>query len=157
MPVDKTLIRDDLKRDEGFRARVYDDATGKDLKPGDTLVGNPTAAYGRNLLGRGLTEPEGEILLADDIETICSDLDQFAPWWRDRPEPVTRGLANVCMMGVRHFIDKNPMTMARLHSGDYAAAGAELLNGPYRAQVGDRAVRIAKLWADAATPKGAVA
>lgn len=143
--MDKALIRDDLKRDEGVLLKPYTDTAGK-----------LTIGVGRNLTDSGISEVEAEILLADDIERVCAQLDEYAPWWRNCPEPVQRGLVNVCFnQGARHFIDKNPMTMAWLHSGDYVAAGDELLNGPYRAQVGERAVRISKLWKSAA--QGAVA
>jgi len=35
-----------VKRHEGFRARAYDDATGKELKKGDIIQGTVTWGYG---------------------------------------------------------------------------------------------------------------
>jgi len=36
-----------LTRHEGLRLAVYDDATGKPLEQGDTIVGHPTVGVGR--------------------------------------------------------------------------------------------------------------
>lgn len=150
--MDKALIRDDLKRDEGFRGRVYDDATGKYLAPGDTLVGNPTIAYGRELARNGISEVEAEILLADDVERVCRQLEHECPWWADCPDAVQRGLVNLAFnQGVAHLLANSPRMMACLHAGDYAGAARELLDGPYLSEVGDRARRIAALFQSAAT------
>ena len=49
-------VADQLKRHEGVRLAVYDDATGKPVHAGDTLVGHPTIGVGRLLTdarGRG--------------------------------------------------------------------------------------------------------
>lgn len=35
-----------LKKEEGWRAYIYDDANGQRLKKGDTIIGHPTAMYG---------------------------------------------------------------------------------------------------------------
>lgn len=44
---------------------AYDDATGKELKPGDILIGNLTIANGRNLTAKGISD--GLALLYEDI------------------------------------------------------------------------------------------
>jgi len=57
-----------LTRHEGLRLKVYDDATGKMLRKGDTLIGNPTVGVGRNLIGNGITRDESDFLLENDCK-----------------------------------------------------------------------------------------
>ena len=47
------------------RFYAYDDATGLELKPGDTLHGNLTIGYGHNITALGLKDVE--MLLHEDI------------------------------------------------------------------------------------------
>lgn len=41
---------DRLKREESLRLEIYDDATGRPFKKGDTLEGNLTVGYGCNVM-----------------------------------------------------------------------------------------------------------
>ena len=52
---------------------VYDDATGKPIRAGDTLIGHPTLGFGRNLSGKGIEDDEAEALLAVDL-VDCEDI-----------------------------------------------------------------------------------
>jgi len=63
---------------------VYDDATGRPLKQGDTLKGHPTIGYGRNLAGNGISEAEAHALLMSDLEDAESIAQGFVggPVWR---------------------------------------------------------------------------
>lgn len=60
-------IHELIRAHEGFRAQVYDDATGRPLKPGDVLKGHPTIGYGRALDVNGIDAREAEALLDADI------------------------------------------------------------------------------------------
>ena len=128
------LIRD-LERDEGRRRKPYRDSVGK-----------LSIGVGRNLDDVGLTDPEIDYLLRNDITGVCADLDLNAPWWRGMPSPWQRGLANMCFnLGwptLRHF----RRMLAALEAGDGAAAAAEAMDSKWSAQVGDRAGRIALLF-----------
>ncbi len=137
--MNKELIRDDLKRDEGVRLKPYRDTDGK-----------LTIGVGRNLDDVGINEVEAEILLADDVERVSAQLDHAYPWWTGCPADVQRGLVNLAFnQGVANLAAKSPRMMACLQSGDYAGAARELLDGPYVTQVGDRARRIAALFKNA--------
>ena len=143
--MNKTVLRDDLKRDEGVRLKPYVDTAGK-----------LTIGVGRNLTDVGISEVEAEILLADDIEKVISQLDYECAWWVKCPDDVQRGLVNLAFnQGVPHLMKNSPRMMACLQAGDYAGASRELLDGPYKDQVGARAERIAALFKSCATSIGA--
>lgn len=128
------LVRD-LERDEGRRRKPYRDSTGR-----------LTIGVGRNLDDVGLSEPEIDLLLQNDITGVCADLDRNVPWWRDMPEPWQRGLANMAFnMGWPTLRNFRHM-LAALEAGDGETAAAEALDSKWSAQVGDRAGRIAVLF-----------
>lgn len=145
------LLRADLRRDEGRRLRLYDDATGKDLKAGDTIVGNPTIGDGVNL-AEGIADAEADLLTVYRISQKKADLDRECPWWVKCPDDVQRGLLNLAYNeGAAKLLKSSPRMMACIHAGDYAGAARELLDGPYKGQVGERATRIAQLFRNCAT------
>lgn len=63
-------LTDLLVKEEGFRAFVYDDATGRSIKPGHTVMGHPTVGIGRCLDTNGITKEEAIYLLNNDIEVV---------------------------------------------------------------------------------------
>ena len=63
-----------IKKNEGYRTKPYDDATGKELKSGDKIVGKITIGVGRNLSDRGLSDDEVEFLLKNDIVDAYKDV-----------------------------------------------------------------------------------
>ena len=52
---DVSAMVEQLIPEESERYFVYDDATGKTILKGSTVVGNPTIGIGRNLSGEGLS------------------------------------------------------------------------------------------------------
>ena len=57
-----------IEEGEGLILVVYDDATGRPLKQGDTIKGHPTIGWGRNLAGKGISEAEARALLVADLD-----------------------------------------------------------------------------------------
>ena len=53
MPEKLDNVTDLISLHEGVKYRVYDDANGKEIKAGDTLVGHPTIGVGRNVAADG--------------------------------------------------------------------------------------------------------
>lgn len=142
-------IFDNIKMSEGERLFPYDDATGKEFKPGMTLEGNLTIARGVNL-NAGITPAESIYLTAGRIAKAAADLDRELPWWRGRPQSAQDGLQELAFnMGITKLISKNPKMLSCLHAGDFDGAARELLDGPYKDQVGERATRIANLFLEA--------
>jgi lysozyme len=125
----------DLDRDEGRRRKPYRDSVGK-----------LTIGVGRNLDDRGLTEPEIDYLLHNDITLACAELDRNASWWRDMPEPWQRGLANMSFNLGWPRLSAFKKMLAALEAGDGVTAAAEALDSKWSAQVGDKASRIALLF-----------
>lgn len=135
----------DLARDEELRLTVYDDATGKPLRAGDTLKGNPTIGFGRCLSSLGITEDEARTLLANDLSRIRFELDTTLPWWRGLSEGRQRALANMAFnLGIRRLLGFQAM-LAALKAGNYRIAAAEALDSAWAREVGERARRIAAL------------
>jgi lysozyme len=128
----------DLMRDEGFRSRIYVCTAGK-----------PSVGYGRNLQDRGVTEEEAQYLLNNDVLLAEKELTAWYPWWVKCPGSVRRGLINMAVnLGISR-LDGFRKMLACLQAGDYKGAAREALNSKWSDQVGERAVRIAKLFEEA--------
>ena len=74
------LLEQELLGDEGERLFVYDDATGRPVGKGSTLIGNPTIGVGRCLSTRGITRAESRALLGNDEAAAWSELSALLPW-----------------------------------------------------------------------------
>lgn len=129
---------EDLKRDEGFRAKPYRCTAGK-----------VTIGYGRNLDDVGVSASEAHNMLMNDIEGVYRDLDRSHPWWAEMPEPVRVGLANMCFnLGISRLGGFKNM-LAALEAGEWDRAATEALDSRWARQVGARAERIAMLFRNA--------
>jgi lysozyme len=138
-------LRDDLKRDEELRLVVYDDKTGLPLKPGMKLRGYPTIGYGRNLTSRGISPDEADAFLDSDISATMGELDARLPWFRALSGPRREALCNMAFnLGVAGLTKFEHMLRA-LQLGDFETAAAECLASKWAEEVGDRAIRIAKV------------
>lgn len=125
-------MQSELRTDEGFRSVVYDDATGRPLKPGDTLVGHPTIGYGRALDVNGLTLEEANALLTNDIGRVERALGRYG--WCAQLDPVRRGvMTNLAFnMGVAGLLGFTKM-LAALTTQDYSTAATELMHSKWYA------------------------
>lgn len=143
-------LRADLARDEGLRLAVYDDATGRPIATGTTVIGHPTIGVGRLLTSaRGISEAEAMRLLDADMEWVFDDLDRNCPWWRRMPEPAQRALANMMFnLGWGNLSAFRNM-LAALQASDYATAAEEAKDSLWYRQVGDRGERIVALYQEA--------
>ena len=148
--MDYELLKADLCRDEGIRHVPYDDPTGEPLKKGDVIEGNITIGVGRNL-HEPLSADAVMFLLGESIRTVEEDFDRNIPWWRDLPEPVQRGLANMGFIGWPALSTFKRM-LAALAKRDYPQAAIEALDSVWARQVGARADRIAKLFRQGENP-----
>ena len=75
-----------IKKNEGKvmvegRHFAYDDACGKPCKSGDGIKGLITVGYGRNVMGRGLSEEEALYLLQNDIDECMQELSVDYLWF----------------------------------------------------------------------------
>jgi|TARA_Y100000052_G_C2929963_1_gene73744 lysozyme len=136
-------IADQLKRHEGVRLAVYDDATGKPIHAGDTLKGHPTIGVGRLLTdARGLTTAEIEMLLANDIDVVIDELNREVPWWNEMNEARQAVMINLCFnLGWPRLSGFKNM-LAACEKGLYEKAADEMQDSNWYDQVGLRGVEL---------------
>lgn len=141
----EAVVLEILRREEGLRLKVYDDATGKPVVPGYTMKGHPTIGIGRALDVQGLTEEECELLLMNNVATYMKEVPSAVPNWARLS--TTRKAVLICMAfqmgvpGLKTF--KN--TLADIGRGDYAAAATRMLQSKWAQQTPARAKRMAEL------------
>ncbi len=147
--MNRAAILDHLEAEEGFRPLLYDDATGNPLKPGDTIVGHPTAGIGLALDVEGLTREEARYLCENRVAIREAALDKRLPWWRRLSD--ARQLALVSMayqMGVDGLL-RFPKLLAALQREDWPGAAAEMRDSKWaRTDSPARAERLAKMMRD---------
>ena len=134
-----------VRRHEGLRLRVYDDATGLEIRPGTIVRGRPTIGWGRNLLDPGITEAEADAMLEADLRRAQSTAEAFAgdawAWLDDRRRAAVIDMAfnlGGRLMSFRRF-------RAALLRGDYPTAAREMLDSLWARQVGRRAETLARI------------
>ncbi len=117
--------------DEGRKKRIYTDTVGK-----------VTAGVGRNLTDRDFSDDEIDLMLSNDINMVCDQLDNALPWWKQLSDRRQQALANMCFnMGVTTLLKfKNSLQLLRI--GSYAAAADAFMDSQWAKQVGQRAVRV---------------
>ena len=115
---------------EGYRARVYDDATGGVIVPGCKVHGHPTIGIGRALDVRGVTRSEAEYLLKNDLAFVRVEAEKY-DWFYDLNEPrqavVLSMLFQLGPSGFRGF----HQTRKALARGDYERAAVEMLDSKW--------------------------
>ena len=118
---------------EGMKLKVYDDANGKEIRAGDTLVGHPTIGVGRNVAGDGLgiTEEEAKILLSNDVDRVLREVNHWA--FMDN-------------MGCSRFNEQAwPKFFKAVMTGNYKEASKQMLDSKWAGQVKTRANILAKM------------
>jgi lysozyme len=126
-------IHEQLQRDEGLRLRPYVDTVGK------TTIG-----YGRNLIDKGISADEANVLLRNDVQEASEELNRRLPWFAAVDEVRQGVLVNMCFnMG---FVSLEEFTkmIAAVAQGDWNLASQEMLNSLWAREVGDRATRLAE-------------
>ncbi len=110
-------LKDQLLRDEGLKLKPYHDSVGK-----------LTIGVGRNLDDDGISITEATAMLAADIQNTVAEVQQAFPW-SAALDPVRLGALqnlafNLGIAGLKQFVK----FLAAMQSGDWAAAGRELVN-----------------------------
>lgn len=132
-------LKEQLTRHEGLRLHVYDDATGKELHAGDTLVGHPTIGIGRLLTpARGISTIEADMLLDNDIEVVIDELNKNISWWNDLNEARKIAVINLCFNLGWPNLSKFKKMLAAAEAGDWDEAAEELQDSLWFDQVGLR-------------------
>ena len=127
-----------------FRSFVYDDANGKEIGPGYTLIGNPTIGIGRCLSKkRGITLTEGSFLLNNDIDKCVDDCQKAFAWFTlltpVRQMVIADMAFNEGIAGVGEFV----MMIEAIVEKDFVTAANQMLKSGWAREVGARAVELA--------------
>ena len=122
----------DLKVDEGFRAKAYQDTEGV-----------WTVGYGTNLQELVVSPAwalDEMLLTLRQRERECQALAWYQPLSSLRKRVILNMAYNLGMPRLGRFVKM----IAALEAGDYVAAAHEMLNSKWHTQVGARAERLAQ-------------
>jgi lysozyme len=132
---------------EGLKLKVYDDATGQELKSGDILIGHPTIGVGRNVAkdGLGISQEEAEFMLMNDIERVEEEIKNFPI--EHLNEVRTAIIIDMAFnMGITRF---NPTmwkkTFQAIVDEDWQKAKIEMLDSNWARQTKRRSVRLSQM------------
>lgn len=112
-----------------------------------------SVGYGRNLHDRGLSGPEAQFLLANDIRDVLAEAEQ-QEWWPHvsgndaRARACLEMLFNLGVGGFRTF----ETAIGCLLNDDFAGASAAFLQSLWHRQVGQRAEVLAGMIASGEDP-----
>jgi lysozyme len=127
-------LTEQLRFHEGVEHKVYKDHLGIE-----------TIGVGRNLVDRGLSDHEINVLLANDINICEEELNKKMPWWKELDEVRQRCLIDLVFnLGMPRF-SQFVKTIKHLKNNEFEQASSELLDSNYARQVGARANRIAEM------------
>jgi len=133
-----------LRRDEGTKLFVYDDATGELLKPGMTLKGHPTIGTGRALDTHGISIGEANYLLVSDILGAQADAGKAFPWYQglsdERKAVILSMLFQLGLEGVKGF---HEFLLAVEHQ-NWSRAAEEMKDSLWAKETPSRVERLAE-------------
>jgi len=132
--MDRELLIEELKRDEGIELKAYQDT-----------VGIWTIGIGRNLQDVGVSMEEAEFLLSNDIDVAVNDLQRTFDWFEGLSGARQRVCINMCFnLGLTRLLGFKKF-LAAMEAGDWKTAGVEMLDSKWSRQVGVRSTRLRDL------------
>ncbi len=136
-PESRGQLRRDVMAAEGLR-----------LKPYRCTAGKLSVGYGRNLEDVGISKLEAEVLLDHDLASAEMECRKAFPWFATLTDTRQRVLVDMCFnMGLPKLLEFKRMLSA-LAEHDYDGAAVQMLASRWAAQVGNRAVRLARVMRD---------
>lgn len=136
------LLTSELTRDEGSKAKLYDDASGKTIAAGMTIRGKITGGVGHNFSDDGLSPDQIDYLLQGDIAGVLQELDKNIPWWRGLDATRQRVIINMCFNMGWTGLATFTQTLSNVQHGAYSAAAQGMRESRWATQVGARATRL---------------
>jgi lysozyme len=138
--VDLEKLKEELRRDEGLRLKVYLCPTGhRTIGYGHCIDRQPSVSM--------CSLEDAEKWLDGDIQSSIQIADVFL--WPENLHILTgdrqRALVNLAF-NIGFNICKFKRLRQAIRDKNWTQAGEEILDSLYARQVGDRAVRLAKLW-----------
>lgn len=137
---------DRIEEHEGFRATVYDDATGKPIGPGSHVIGNPTIGIGTLICSPGgITRAEAEMLCMNRLKEAIVGVQRMVPEMRAKGDARFDVLVEMAFQmgadGLAKF--KNTLQAVRDKRWDDAADG--MLASLWAKQTPSRAKELAEV------------
>ena len=136
-----------LVANEARRAYLYDDATGKRISKGSTVIGHPTIGIGFNLDALAMPDAVMDLWFATVRTQVIREVYDALPWTPRLPSGPLRAIVDIAynagvdgLMGFHKMLDY-------AQRGLYVQAATEIINS--RLARG-RAERLAKLMKGAA-------
>jgi len=127
-------VKNDLREHEGFRSHAYQDH-----------LGYWTIGYGRLVderKGGGITIPEAEIMLENDILKKEQQLKNELHYWDRLPHQVQRVLINMCFQLGLSGLMKFKKMLSAIQQGQYSQAAEEGLDSLWARQTPVRAIQV---------------
>lgn len=116
---------------------------GLRLKPYRCTAGKLTIGYGRNLDDNGITKAEALTMLRNDIANVKAELERLG-WWRRLDDTRQDVIANMAFnIGLTRLLTFKRM-IAAIEDAEYTKAADEMMDSKWAAQVGSRAVELAR-------------
>ena len=126
--MNRTRLRAQLQVHEGRKPFVYQDS-----------VGVATIGVGRNLVDRGLSEDEIDLLLDNDITAAYNDAVRVVPGFNTLSEDRQHAILDMVFnLGVSRFL-KFTKFLAAIEARDFERAAREMMDSKWARQVGKRA------------------
>jgi len=154
-------LEEQLIQDEGLRLKPYKDSrgiltigVGRNLESNFLSKAEIAHIYGKSLckimvklkLRNGITKADAVYLLRNDIFKVKNQLMHFH-WHNNIPCIKQEVIQNMCFnMGLPKLLQFKKM-IAALEIQDYKAAAAEMLDSEWAVEVGQRAIRLARIMA----------
>ena len=127
-------LLDDIKKHEGFRARVYQCTEGYD-----------TIGYGFAIKDLDIEEDIGEMILIRKLEKLQKRIASTFGWFFNSPEEVKDVVTNMCyQLGVSGF-SRFKKTIYLLETEQYHEASIEMLDSLWAKQTPNRAKELSEI------------
>jgi lysozyme len=137
---------DRLRQHEGFRAQVYDDATGKAIQPGSHVIGNPTIGVGTLICAPGgITSAEADLLLRNRVHIATVAAKRLAPGLIDDEPERFDVVVEMCFQLGMNGVAKFTNTLKAIHERRWDDAAREMLDSRWAKQTPSRAHELAEV------------
>lgn len=139
------VIFNRLIQNEGIKFKPYKCPAGYlTIGVGRNLELNPLSESEKEIIKdvmSGITKEQAFMLLRNDVCSVCKDLDNKLPWWRNLDPERQYVMIDLCFnMGITKLLGfKN--TLGYIAQGNYKQASENLLKSKYAEQVKGRARR----------------
>lgn len=151
---DQAAFERQVTPEEGERLRSYKDTVGKwtigigrnlddvGISPDETKLLGITR---ESCMEHGITQPQCDVLFANDCARSAAALDAHLPWWRSLDKVRQRVLLDLTFnMGI-HGLMQFKNTLSLIQQLKYNAAADALHQSKWDQQVGQRAPRLEKM------------